>query len=303
MFLPLLFSTLPLFGLVMIGYSAGKFSILDRSDAKVLLRLVAIIIIPFFGIKIIGNFRSEYVNWSLYWTYFFAQSTIYFSGFYLAKSLFKRSNPEAIIIGMTSAFSNHLFFVYPIALFEFEARDIVPIETIIAADFVTVALSVCALDITCQKTFDMKAVLIKQIYNPALIGLFLGLIVHLSNFNLPQIFQRLVDFVCNAGTPVALIAMGILLSFRTNKIQLTLSILISVLKIVAFPIILILLLFYFGFEMTVATTTLMVSAAPIGAMGLVFASIYNITTDAVVRSGVITYILALISIPLVGILF
>ena len=38
----------------------------------------------------------------------------------------------------------------------------------------------------------------------------------------------------------------------------------------------------------------------IGAMGLVFASIYNVTTDAVVRSGIISYILALLSIPFVG---
>ncbi len=302
MFLLLFFSTLPLFGLVLIGYSAGKFSFLDRSDAKVLLRLVAIIIVPFFGIKIIGNFRYEFINWSLYWAYFFAQSIIYLSGFSLAKIMFKRNNDEAIIIGMTSAFSNHLFFVYPIALFEFGAKEIVPIETIIAADFVTVALSVCALDITSQKNFDVKGVLIKQIYNPALIGLFLGLLVQLSNLNLPQVFQRLVDFVCNAGTPVALIAMGILLSFGTNKTQVALSILIALLKIVTFPIILLLLLFYFNFDMSISTTTLMVSAAPIGAMGLVFAAIYNITTDAVVRSGVITYILALISIPLVGII-
>ncbi|OUV60865.1 MAG: hypothetical protein CBC88_01550, partial [Candidatus Pelagibacter sp. TMED128] len=194
-------------------------------------------------------------------------------------------------------------FVYPIALFEFGAKDIVPIETIIAADFITVALSVCALDITSQKTFNLKVVLIKQLYNPALIGLFLGLMVQLSNLTLPQIFLRLVDFVCNAGTPVALIAMGILLSFSTNKTQLVLSILISLLKIVTFPIILLLLLLYFNFDMSISTTTLMVSAAPIGAMGLVFAAIYNITTDAVVRSGVITYILALISIPLVGTIF
>ena len=45
---------------------------------------------------------------------------------------------------------------------------------------------------------------------------------------------------------------------------------------------------------------MMVAAAPIGAMGLVFASIYNVTTDAVVRSGIISYMLALLSIPFVG---
>ncbi len=45
---------------------------------------------------------------------------------------------------------------------------------------------------------------------------------------------------------------------------------------------------------------MMVAAAPIGAMGLFFTSIYNVTTDAVVRSGIITYVLALLSIPIVG---
>ena len=45
---------------------------------------------------------------------------------------------------------------------------------------------------------------------------------------------------------------------------------------------------------------MMVAAAPIGAMGLVFASIYNVTTDAVVRSGIISYVLALLIIPIVG---
>ena len=64
----------------------------------------------------------------------------------LAKKVFNRENPECIIIGMTASFGNHLFFLYPILLVEFTTKDIVPIETVIAADFITVGLSVCALD-------------------------------------------------------------------------------------------------------------------------------------------------------------
>ena len=45
---------------------------------------------------------------------------------------------------------------------------------------------------------------------------------------------------------------------------------------------------------------MMVAAAPIGAMGLIFDYIYNLTTDALVKSGIISYILALLSIPFVG---
>ena len=54
------------------------------------------------------------------------------------------------------------------------------------------------------------------------------------------------------------------------------------------------------YNLNVSRTTIMVAAAPIGAMGLVFASMYNVTTDSVVRSGIISYILALLSIPFVG---
>ena len=45
---------------------------------------------------------------------------------------------------------------------------------------------------------------------------------------------------------------------------------------------------------------MIVAAGPLGTMGLVFASICNVTTDAVVRSGIISYILAFLNIPFVG---
>ena len=59
-------------------------------------------------------------------------------------------------------------------------------------------------------------------------------------------------------------------------------------------------MYLIDYDLNISRTTMMVAAAPIGAMGLVFASIYNVTTDAVVRSGIISYILALLSIPFVG---
>ncbi|PPR77066.1 MAG: hypothetical protein CFH06_01481 [Alphaproteobacteria bacterium MarineAlpha3_Bin5] len=300
MFYDLFLSTLPLFALVFTGYISGKFSVFNQSEAKVLLKLIGAIVLPALGIKIIGSFRYEFINWHLYVFYLTGQILIYFCGFLIAAKLFKRNHSESIIIGMTSSFSNHVFFVYPIALFEFGPRDIVPIETIIAADFVTVGLSICALDIVATKKIRTKNILLKQIKNPAVIGLSLGLLVFATSTNVPLSIQRLVDLICDSGTPCALIAMGILLSFKTDKTQIKLSIVITSLKILAFPVALYLMLIFADYNLNIAKTTLMVSAAPIGAMGLIFASLYNVTTDAVVRAGVFTYLLALISIPIVG---
>jgi predicted permease len=73
MFSNLFFSTLPLFGLVFIGYSLGKFSLFNDSEAKIFSKLVAIVVVPAFGIKIIGNLNYEFINWKLYFCYLLAQ--------------------------------------------------------------------------------------------------------------------------------------------------------------------------------------------------------------------------------------
>ena len=300
MFYSLFFSTLPLFGLVFIGFISGKFDLLNQSDSKVFLKLVGLVIVPALGIKIIGNFRYEFINWNLYFYYFLTQSIIYFLGFSISKIIFKRQFSESIIIGMTSSFSNHLFFVYPIALFEFGPKDIAPIETIISIDFITVGLSVCVLELACHKKINFRQIFLSQLKNPALIGLFLGLIIFFSQIQVPLSINRLVNFISDAGTPCALIAMGVLLSYHTDKTQIKLSLVITLLKILIFPLILFIILHLIDYDLNISRTTMMVAAAPIGAMGLVFASIYNVTTDAVVRSGIISYILALLSIPFVG---
>ena len=303
MFSNLFFLTLPLFGLVFIGYSLGKFSLFNDTEAKVFTKLVGLVVLPALGIKIIGNFNYEFINWKLYFCYLLGQGIIYFIAFIIAKKFFNRSTPECIIIGLVSSSSNHLFFIYPIVLVEFAAKDIVPIETVIAADFITVGLSVCALDFTTQNKLDVKKALNKQIKNPAFIGLILGLIIYHSSINLPESGNRLIDFICDSGVPLTLLGMGILLSYKTDTTQIQLSFLITFLKLFGFLIVLTTIIWFSGISFIDAKTTLMLSATPIGAMGLVFASIYKVKTDAVVRSGIMTYIIALFLIPLVGSIF
>ena len=53
MFSNLFLSTLPLFGLVFVGYSLGKFLLFNDTEARVFSKLVAIVVVPAFGNKII----------------------------------------------------------------------------------------------------------------------------------------------------------------------------------------------------------------------------------------------------------
>ena len=142
-----------------------------------------------------------------------------------------------------------------------------------------------------KKETSIVRLAVKQLKNPALLGLFLGLVVYRSDLPIPLSIERLVDFIRDAGTPCALIAMGILLSFRTDTRQIKLAVLITALKVFVFLIIVASIVFFANADLTVPRTTLMVSAAPIGSMGLIFAFLYNVQTVAEVRAGIFTYIL------------
>ena len=300
MYLSLLNSTLPLFGLVLIGFLLGKFSIFEKLEANVLTKVVGLTVLPALGIKIFGNFNYEFFNFYLYFNYFLIQFIIYFSGFIVSKFYFLRSYSESIIIGMACGFSNHIFFVYPIVISEFPAKDLVPIETIIAFDFINVAVSILALDFANNKNLGKRGLFLKQLKNPALIGLFLGLIILVSGLYIPSSINILVNFICNLGVPCTLIAMGILLSFKTDITQIKLSFLITTLKMFVFPLLMFIIIYLSEIDFTVARTTIMVSSAPLASMPLIFAAIYKVKTDAVVRAGIFTYLIALLSVPLVG---
>ena len=96
----------------------------------------------------------------------------------------------------------------------------------------------CALDFTTQNKLDIKKAVLKQLKNPAFIGLILGLIIYHSAINLPESSNRLIDFICDSGVPLTLLGMGILLSYKTDTTQIKLSFLITFLKLFGFLIVL-----------------------------------------------------------------
>ena len=79
MFTLLLLTTLPLFGLVFVGFALGKFSLFNNQDAKVFLKLIGILVVPTLGIKIIGEFNYQHIKWDLYFLYLVSQFLIYFT--------------------------------------------------------------------------------------------------------------------------------------------------------------------------------------------------------------------------------
>ena len=67
------------------------------------------------------------INWKLLFGYITSEIIIYIIALLVAKYIFKLLWREAIIIGMAASFANHLLFVYPIVLNEYNNDLIIPI--------------------------------------------------------------------------------------------------------------------------------------------------------------------------------
>ena len=113
---------------------------------------------------------------------------------------------------MASSFANHLLFVYPIALNEYQADLIHPIVAIIGFDVIFLVINLIILDLIKFKNLKFKNIFIKQFSNLPLLALILGLTIIFLDIEVPISIDRALGFIANSAAPCALFAAGIILS-------------------------------------------------------------------------------------------
>ncbi len=284
-----------------VGYIFGINSIFQKSQANTLLSFVGLIGVPAIIINILINIDFENLDFFLCFLYLLSELFVYFIGIFIAIYFFKTNFTYSILIGMAASFSNHVLYVYPIALLEFNRKEIMPIEGIITIDCFILTITLILLDYSIHKKNNISNLLFNQMKNPALIGLILGIIIINFKEILPIGVERTFSIISNSAAPCSLFAIGILLAQKMEKNQFNIAIIISLLKLFFHPLIaFIIIIFIFKVDLALAKTTLMVSVAPVGVMALTFAPKYNIQTDAIARSILWTFLGSQILVPLFG---
>ena len=285
------------------GFYLGKKSIFSYEDAKMILKFVGTVAVPAMSADIVLSINFLTIDPILYFLYFCSEAFVYLLGFLIAKLLFRVGIKEAILIGAASAFANHVLYVYPIALLEFSLDKINPIINIMAMDVLLLSFTILLLDLVSNKTIPMASLIKKQLYNPPLIGLGVGVLIIMIPLDLPGGISRTFKFISVAAAPCALFALGIILSLKTGKSQLKIGLTVSLLRLFVHPLIAFIIIILFGgYEVDDARTTLMVASAPVGLMALTFAPKYNVQTEAIAISIFWTLIGSLVLIPFVGVI-
>lgn len=294
-------SFLPVALLILLGYISAKKLIFKYEDALSIIKYIGVIAVPALTLKMTVSISFSNVNWLLISSYIISELIIYLAAIFIAKYFFNLKWNESILIGMASSFANHLLFVYPIALNEYGPELIDPIIAIIGFDVAFLVVNLIILDFIKYKNLELSHIVFKQLSNLPLLAVLTGLFIVFLDFNLPLSIERALNFISGSAAPCALFAAGIILSQKIEKTDLKISNLIIGFKILLHPLIAILVMWNLNeIEFSISETAIMVAAAPVGLMALVFSTQYDVNPNAITRALLISTLLSIISIPLVS---
>jgi predicted permease len=294
-------SFLPVSLLILLGYVSAKKTIFQYEDALSIIKYIGVIAVPALTLNMTVSISFANVNWLLISSYIISELVIYLTAIFIAKYFFNLKWNDTILIGMASSFANHLLFVYPIALNEYGPELIDPIIAIIGFDVAFLVVNLIILDFIKYKNLELSHIVFKQLSNLPLLAVLTGLFIVFLDFNLPLSIERALNFISGSAAPCALFAAGIILSQKIEKTDLKISNLIIGFKILLHPLIAILIMWNLNeIEFSISETAIMVAAAPVGLMALVFSTQYDVNPNAITRALLISTLLSIISIPLVS---
>ncbi|WP_164669922.1 AEC family transporter [Virgibacillus doumboii] len=306
---------IPIFAIILCGFLAGRFSLLSFSSTTALNNFVYYFALPallFFSLS------TAPVDKILNLDFVLANLSIIFSCFILTilifRYIFKKKFPEVSMYGMITTYGNTGFMGIPLLVAAFGQEAAVPAAIVtFIYDLTIITLIVGSFEAAkiLNKKRDEKTrvlalpVMIAKavVLNPINASLLLGIMVAVLRIPIPQSIQVFTETLGPAAGPTALFALGLGLSAQRSVLKnkhYRLSELMTLLglKLLALPLLSILFVYFvFPLEDNLwATSVVILSALPTGAIVYVFAEKYQTLVKQIPLYILATTIISIITI-------
>ena len=294
------FGLTPFIFITVLGFIFGKIKIFDLSHAKVLNLFLFYIAVPALIIKFVAQSEIGQIDLKQIISYFLMQGSLGLITFLITSNFFKRPVQESIIWSLMVALSNHVTLLLPITKIYFGIEVITQVTSIILMDGI-ILLSVITffLELTTKKNIQVSVFLRNLFLNPMIMSIVIGVL--LFSFNI-DIFDTPIDYILSVlaacVSPVGLFAIGITLSFYSNKVLNKITAIISILKLIISPIVLLLIGFVL-FDVGVPEKipgAFFVSVAPCGHTAIVLCSAYNVNPENIIKALFISTLASVVTI-------
>ena len=271
----------------------------NKLDQKSINKFVFYVATPALIFSIVSSTPIAQIDTNALGVYFVAQLCCYSGTFLLTHFILGLEKKEAMLLGMTTSFVNHVFFVLPIAERVYGTSSTLPIAGIVLVDIVVLFCgTVLAMDLMVTAKPSPVKVACLLVRNPFMMASFLGISSWAFHPLIPSGIYTFAEFAGAAAAPASLFSLGIILASSPLRPIGIATWFVVVIKVVVHP------LLVFGGSSLVTilpdwdSLVLLVAAGPCGAMPFVIALQYGVKTEAIAKAILISTTLSLASLSI-----
>jgi hypothetical protein len=125
---------------------------------------------------------------------------------------------------------------------------------------------------------NIKKILIEIAKNPLIRAIAIGLPFMIFGIDLPEIFQKSIDYIGSTSTPLALISLGAGVDLQVLKSKIKLSLTAALIKTALCPVLFVIPAYLLGFDGNELAVIYVLSAAPSAVASYIMAK--NMNSDA-----------------------
>ena len=301
---------LPVFGLIAIGYAAGRSGYLSPAAARGLPEFMFKVAMPALLFRTLGTARlPDVAPLGILATYFGAAGCTWLVATLSTRLLLRRPAADAPSISFGAAFSNGVMMGIPLCLSYFGERSTPVLALIVAFDVATLwtlaALQLAwaervhgvgsdALQSSARLSRTLADVGMRLLLNPVILACILGLAWQAGGWPLPPLADRIIGLLAQASVPGALCALGLTLATFELKGQMATVALITTLKLLLMPALAWgIATHLLALDPTTAAILTVVAALPVGANAFLFASVHDKAAASVSGAVLVSVVLSL----------
>jgi predicted permease len=277
-----LFLALPFFGLIFLGFLAGKLWKNDEDGLAWLNIFVIYFALPALFFQLISKTPIEQLaNWRFVFTTSLATYTAFALAFSYAAIRNRGNLAEATIQGMVGGYGNVGYMGPPLAILALGPEAAVPAALIFCFDvalvFTLMPLMMAVVGTSGQGIGrTLVSIPPKVLLHPFIIATLIGVAGAALQYRPPAVVEQLLTFLRSSAAPCALFALGVTVALRPlKKVPGELPLLI-IIKLLVHPLIAYLLLSWLGgFDRTWVNTAVLMASLPPAATIYILATQYE----------------------------
>jgi predicted permease len=293
---------LPVFGIILTGYLAGRLGVLGPDSAAALNSFVFYFALPPALFIFVARAPVDKIfNWPFIGAVFFGFMLTLLIALVIGRAWFHHNWATLTVIGLATIWGNGVYMGLPLLLTAYGPNAALPaIITALIQLLLFLSSAIAILDgmRTSGSPFQVASQLVSTLArNPLVVAPLLGILVSASGLHLPKALTNYLDLLAAAVGPAALFAIGLSLVGRKLIGNVTEVLWLSVLRVMINPILtLILVTYVFALDPLWSKSAVILSSMPIGANPYVIAQQYKLHVETLSSAIIVSTAMSVVTI-------